>query len=195
MVRAGMGKTMAELLVSIVALVLIWPGAQTAGGGGGCVTLMATAGAGKVDLAWSDSGADHYNVYRGTVMGGPYGNIGTTMATSFEDTNVVANTTYYYVVRPAAANGLEICQSNEAEATPTEATPTATPTNTPVAPGGACIDSADCVPNSTCVDGVCVVNPAPAPLLSSGGLLATMLLLLGIGGGAVLRRRHPRPLP
>ena len=38
-----------------------------------CVSnLPARAKPGKVQLTWSHSGAHHYNVYRGTVSGGPY---------------------------------------------------------------------------------------------------------------------------
>jgi hypothetical protein len=54
-------------------------------------------------------------------MGGPYALIGTTKSTYslYLDVTVKNGTTYYYVVREAALNGDEYCQSNETSATPT----------------------------------------------------------------------------
>lgn len=72
----------------------------------------------KVQLTWTDSGADHYNVYRSNVSGGPYLKIGTTTSTysTYLDSTSVTGNTYYYVVREADLSGVEICQSNEASA-------------------------------------------------------------------------------
>ena len=74
----------------------------------------------KIQLVWSDTSPHHYNVHRSTTSGGPYTLIGTTTSTysTYQDANVTLGTTYYYVVRPAALNGDEICQSDEASATP-----------------------------------------------------------------------------
>jgi hypothetical protein len=82
--------------------------------------LAARPKSGKVQLTWTDTGASSYNVYRATTMGGPYSLIANTTSTysTYLDTNVVNGTTYYYVVREAALNGDELCQSNEASATP-----------------------------------------------------------------------------
>ncbi|MFN0069804.1 MAG: hypothetical protein ACKVYV_19480, partial [Limisphaerales bacterium] len=82
--------------------------------------LAARAKPGKVQLTWGHTGADHYNVYRGTIAGGPYLKIGSTASTysTYLDTTVVNGTTYYYVVRPADALDRELCQSNEAGARP-----------------------------------------------------------------------------
>jgi PKD repeat protein len=91
-----------------------------------CITdLMAIPKSGKVQLQWTHTGADHYNVYRSTVSGGPYLRIGTTQSTYslYIDTAVVNGTMYYYVVREAALNGNELCQSNEAMARPTAPLP------------------------------------------------------------------------
>ena len=88
-----------------------------------CVNdLAARAKSGKVQLTWNDTGADHYNVYRGTTSGGPYMFIATTDSrySTYLDLDVVNETTYYYVVREAAIDGEEFCQSNEATATPRE---------------------------------------------------------------------------
>jgi len=86
-----------------------------------CVdNLAARPKSGKVQLTWTDSGAVSYNVYRATTSGGPYALIANTTSTysTYLDTNVVNGTTYYYVVREAALNGDELCQSNETSATP-----------------------------------------------------------------------------
>ena len=86
-----------------------------------CVNdLAARAKSGKVQLTWADTGADHYNVYRGTTSGGPYMFIATTDSrySTYLDLDVVNETTYYYVMREAAIGGEELCQSNEATATP-----------------------------------------------------------------------------
>jgi len=82
--------------------------------------LTARAKSGKVQLVWQNVGADHYNIYRGTVSGGPYLMIASTTSTyaTYLDTAVVNGTTYYYVVRKADSGDLETCQSNEASATP-----------------------------------------------------------------------------
>lgn len=79
----------------------------------------------KADLTWAwKAGAVRYNVYRATVSGGPYVKIGSVNAPGLPNTGVYADfgltngTTYYYVVREAALNGNEICQSNQASAKP-----------------------------------------------------------------------------
>lgn len=82
--------------------------------------LTARAKDGKIQLVWSDSGASSYNVYRSTTSGGPYSLVANTTSTysTYLDTGLSNGTTYYYVVRPAALNGDEQCQSNEASGTP-----------------------------------------------------------------------------
>jgi len=82
--------------------------------------LAARPKSGKIQLTWSDTGAASYNVYRATTMGGPYALLANTTSTysTYLDTAVVNGTTYYYVVREAALNGDELCQSNEVSATP-----------------------------------------------------------------------------
>jgi len=96
-------------------------------------------------------------------------------------------------------------------ATVTE-TPTVTPTNTPVPDGGGCDDPTDCV-SGNCIDDTCCAEascpagqscdnpgnagvcspdppPAPAPALSRGAMLAALVLMITIGGFAILRRRR-----
>ena len=82
--------------------------------------LAARPKSGKVQLTWTGTGADHYNVYRSTTAGGPYVFVASTTSTysTYLDTGLTNGTTYYYVVREAALNGDELCQSNEVSATP-----------------------------------------------------------------------------
>jgi hypothetical protein len=89
-----------------------------------CISnLVARPKSGKVQLTWTAyPGASSYNVYRSTVNGGPYAKIGSTASTysTYLDGNVVNGTIYYYVVRAAAVNADELCQSNQANAKPTK---------------------------------------------------------------------------
>jgi hypothetical protein len=92
----------------------------------GCIDdLAARAKLSKVQLTWAPfPGAVSYNVYRSTVSDGPYLKIANTTSTycTYLDSSVTTGTTYFYVVRPAKLNGDEMCQSNEASATPTTRT-------------------------------------------------------------------------
>jgi hypothetical protein len=86
-----------------------------------CVdNLLARAKLSKIQLTWTHTGADHYNVYRSTISGGPYVKIAETSSTysTYLDSSVTTGITYYYVVRPAQINGNETCQSNQASARP-----------------------------------------------------------------------------
>ena len=83
--------------------------------------LTATAsGQTQVNLSWTAvAGATSYTVYRATTSGGPYSSVGTTSSTSFSNTGLACNTTYYYVV--TASNGS--CSSgNSAQAQATTST-------------------------------------------------------------------------
>jgi hypothetical protein len=82
--------------------------------------LAARPKSGKIQLTWTHTGAVSYNVYRSTSQGGPYSLIANTTSTysTYLDTGLTNGVTYYYVVREAALNGDELCQSNEASATP-----------------------------------------------------------------------------
>ncbi len=84
-----------------------------------CVTLSFVPDGKDVVMGWTPmSGAASYSIYRSLTPGGPYAWIGSSTALSFTDTTAVSGTTYYYVVRPLAINGNELCQSNEISATP-----------------------------------------------------------------------------
>jgi hypothetical protein len=80
--------------------------------------LGATAGTNQVSLSWTaSSNAVSYNVKRATVSGGPYTTIASPTVTSYLDTNVVAGTTYYYVVSAVNAGG-ESANSAQVSAMP-----------------------------------------------------------------------------
>jgi hypothetical protein len=93
--------------------------------------LSATAASGQVALSWTGSaGASGYNIKRGFVSGGPYTLLSTSAQTSYSDTSMSVNTTYYYVVTASNSAG-ESGNSNEASATLTH-----TPTTYYVSPSG-----------------------------------------------------------
>jgi len=75
----------------------------------------------QVNIAWtapSDAtSATKYEVWRGTISGGPYKYIDTTSATSYANLGMASGTTYYYVVRAMNAAGVYSPYSNEAYAT------------------------------------------------------------------------------
>jgi hypothetical protein len=59
----------------------------------------------QIVLNWTAiKGANSYNLYRGTQTGGPYSLIGSLSATTYTDSNVMAGTTYFYVI--TAVNGI-----------------------------------------------------------------------------------------
>lgn len=90
-------------------------------------TSQALAGSGKaapqhsVDLRWDASnGSDvvGYNVYRGSVSGGPYSKINAALegSTAYTDNAVSAGQVYYYVTTAVGAGGDESGYSNQAQA-------------------------------------------------------------------------------
>lgn len=69
-----------------------------------------------VSLSWDpgDGSAVGYNIYRGTVQGGPYQEINTALdaSTNYTDYTVVSGATYYYVATEVNAQGQESGYSN-----------------------------------------------------------------------------------
>ena len=68
-----------------------------------------------VDLTWdASSGAAGYNIYRGTVSGGPYTMINTSLdsITAYTDSTVVSGQTYYYVATTVNSESQESGYSN-----------------------------------------------------------------------------------
>lgn len=87
-------------------------GGGNGGGGGGTpapgqVTgLTVKAGNGSVTLTWTAvSGATGYSVTRATISSGPYISIATPTATTYTDTTVAQNATYYYEVIATNSGG------------------------------------------------------------------------------------------
>jgi subtilisin-like proprotein convertase family protein len=79
--------------------------------GGGCtppapptgVTATAVSQT-QINVSWTASaGATSYNILRSTTSGGPYSLAGTSATTSFSDTGLTCNTTYFYVVQAVGA--------------------------------------------------------------------------------------------
>jgi fibronectin type 3 domain-containing protein len=72
-----------------------------------------------VDLTWNSSAnVVGYNVYRGTVSGGPYAMINSSLygTTAYTDTTVVSGQTYYYVATAVDGSSNESGYSNQAQA-------------------------------------------------------------------------------
>jgi hypothetical protein len=92
-----------------------------------CVTLEADPVIKGVMLSWSALADAHsYNIYRSNVSGGPYTWVGNTDELAYEDhAPGQYDHTYYYIVRPAALNGDELCQSDEVSAEPLHPAPVA----------------------------------------------------------------------
>jgi hypothetical protein len=69
----------------------------------------------SVNLSWTpsaSSGVSGYDVYRGTVSGGPYTRIGSSSTVDYTDSSVQANTEYFYVVTSVDA-GLQSAYSSQ----------------------------------------------------------------------------------
>lgn len=74
---------------------------------------------GEIDLGWSATGAESYDIYRSLVSGGGYSLVANTTGTSFTDTGLTNATAYYYViVARNDSNGLLGEASNEVSAIP-----------------------------------------------------------------------------
>ena len=90
--------------------------------------LNAVAGNGQVGLSWNAApGATSYNVKRSTVSGGPYTLIAGITTTSFTNTGLTNNTTFFYVVSALNANGESV---NSAQVSATPRAPTIPPAPT-----------------------------------------------------------------
>lgn len=84
-------------------------------------TGTSTTGQHTVTLTWnpSTSAVSGYHIYRGSVSGGPYSLLNSTLdaGTSFVDSNVVNGNEYFYVTTAVDSSGVESLFSNEASAT------------------------------------------------------------------------------
>ena len=88
-------------------------------------TVASLSGAGvnkhTVTLSWlpsTSTGVVDYNVYRGTVAGGPYEKLNSSpiTVTLYTDPTVLAGQTYYYVTTALDSESVESAYSNQAEA-------------------------------------------------------------------------------
>ena len=78
----------------------------------------------KVTLTWQAAAGSpgkavaSYNVYRGTISGGPYAQINSALdaSTNDTDTTVQSGYTYYYVVTAVDSNGSESVSSSQVQA-------------------------------------------------------------------------------
>lgn len=74
----------------------------------------------SVDLSWNPSNSlvIGYNLYRGTVSGGPYARLNPSVlsGTNFTDSTIQSGTTYYYVSTSINSDNEESSYSNEASA-------------------------------------------------------------------------------
>lgn len=67
----------------------------------------------KAEIVWTDTGADHYVVYRSDAVDGNYQPVGETTSrySVYVDRGLTPNVSYYYQVREANAQGDEVCTS------------------------------------------------------------------------------------
>jgi fibronectin type 3 domain-containing protein len=73
----------------------------------------------SVSLSWNASTGTvaGYNIYRGTVSGGPYSKVNSALdvITSYTDSTVQSGSTYYYVTTAVDGSGKESAQSNQVQ--------------------------------------------------------------------------------
>lgn len=85
---------------------------------------IVTVSSSQLNLSWNpntDSDLGHYQVCRGAVSGGPYTLIASPAGNSYQDTGLIAGTTYYYVVSAVDAAGNKGIASSETLGTTNQA--------------------------------------------------------------------------
>ncbi|WP_417538936.1 putative Ig domain-containing protein [Marinobacter sp.] len=86
-----------------------------------CVSDVRTrAKTGRVQVMWSDTGAHHYSVQRSDAADGPFEELVTTTSrySTYLDTGVQNNNTYYYRIAEMDAAGAAVCESGVVSAVP-----------------------------------------------------------------------------
>lgn len=82
-------------------------------------SVTATAGNAQAELTWTAAlDAVSYRIKRSTTSSGPYLTIGTTTGTSFVDTGLTNDTTFYYVVSGVRGDGSETGNSTQISVRP-----------------------------------------------------------------------------
>jgi HYDIN/CFA65/VesB-like, Ig-like domain/Cep192 domain 4/Transmembrane protein 131-like N-terminal len=78
----------------------------------------ASAAVPAVNLSWTPSSSSYtgFDIYRGSVSGGPYTMINSSLTPAFTDNTVAASQTYYYVVTEIDSSGNQSNYSNQATA-------------------------------------------------------------------------------
>ena len=113
-----MRRYLNKLVASFVLALLLLSGGASANGIASVQLVLQVNH--TVILQWSasaSSGVTGYNLYRGTVSGGPYTKImNDANALDYNDTSVQPSTSYFYVVTALNSSGLESTYSNEASA-------------------------------------------------------------------------------
>lgn len=106
-------KRLLNLIALVLAIALGLSAQQTA------TTTLSIVVTHAAILTWTastTSGVTQYNVYRGTVSGGPYTRIASGNFLTYTDTTGTPGSTYYWVVTAVDAGG-ESSYSNEVTAT------------------------------------------------------------------------------
>jgi fibronectin type 3 domain-containing protein len=73
----------------------------------------------SVSLSWTDgyTGVTGYNIYVGSLSGGPYTRLASTPVTAYVDSSVQPGQTYYFVVTALDSTNAESAYSGEVAAT------------------------------------------------------------------------------
>ncbi|HEX4120290.1 MAG TPA: hypothetical protein VH619_06730 [Verrucomicrobiae bacterium] len=77
----------------------------------GLGSVSATACGNTVTLSWTEDGLQTNTILSSTTSGGPYTYLGTTTNTSFTNTGLSSDTTYYYVIEAEASDCVEASSS------------------------------------------------------------------------------------
>ena len=153
--------------------------------------LTATAGDGQVALAWSAvPGATGYRIKRATVSGGPYTDIGSTVAPSYSDASLNNGTTYFYIVT-TARNVSESVNSAQISATPSYFAGWQQTWFTPAQLANASISGPDADANGDGVKNLLAYSFNISPWVSAANAMPTAQVTGGYLTMTFIRRKAP----
>jgi hypothetical protein len=119
--ESGNGRQSFGLLFLLTFLLAAFTPSGCAGSGSSSVQQTSEPISHSVTLDWiaSPSAVIGYNVYRGTVSGGPYTQLNSSLVTTtrYQDSSVQSGQTYYYVVTAVDSSQVESTNSNQVSAT------------------------------------------------------------------------------